>query len=171
MIRHAVFIILGTALAGCAIGPDGVAPLGPDHVISGGSYSTGGGLTVAMDLREYQGQTLVCGVWAQSDRQFAKTRDKARNVMGSGSVAVGGRTILRGLGFMNEVSPMADYTGQEAGCRLIDRPWQPGATERAEIRLPQQPVHVEKDEAGSFEVRFRQTGPGAGGAQSVTQAR
>ena len=139
MIRHAVFIALATALAGCAAatGPRIVAQLGSDPVLSGGSYSTGGGLTVAADIREYQGRTLVCGVWAQSDQQSILTKGKARGVVATGSVSVAGQTVVRGLGFMNEVPPMADYAGQEAGCTLTDRAWQAGdATRRPRSASP-----------------------------------
>ena len=166
MIRHAVFIALASALAGCgaATGPQVVARLGPDPVLAGGTYSTGGGLTVAADLREYQGRTLVCGVWAQSAQQSILTKGKARGVVATGSVAVGGQTVVRGLGFMREVPPMADYAGQEARCTLTDRAWQAGDEARqVEIRIPRQVVHVEIDEQGGFSVTFKQSGPGAGG--------
>ncbi|MEI4232289.1 hypothetical protein [Roseovarius sp. D22-M7] len=166
MIRHAVLITLGMTVAGCvaAPGPQIVARLGADPALSGGSYSSGGGLTVAADLRERQGRTLVCGVWAQSEQQSILSKGKARGVVDTGSIAVGGQTLVRGLGFMPEVQPMADYAGQEAGCTLTDRPWQPGdASAAPEIRLPRQVVHVEADEQGSFAVTFKQTGPGAGG--------
>lgn len=165
MFRHATFIALATALAGCAAtGPQTVARLGSNPVVTGGSYSSGGGLTVAADLRETQGRTLICGVWAQSDQQSILTKGKARGVVASGSVALGGQTITRGLEFMTEVPPMADYAGQDAGCTLIDRPWQDGDAARdIEIRIPRQVVHVEADEFGAFSVTFKQSGPGAGG--------
>ncbi len=164
MIRHATFAALATVLAGCApaTGPQVVAQLGSDPVLAGGTYSSGGGLTVAADLREYQDRTLVCGVWAQSDQQSILSKGKARGVLDSGSVSVDGQTLVRGLRFMKEVPPMADYAGQEAGCTLTERPWQAGGA-TIEIRIPRQVVHVESDEQGSFSVTFRQTGPGAGG--------
>lgn len=168
MIRHAAFTALATLLAGCAAwtgpGPKIVAQLGSDPALSGGTYSSGGGLTVATDLREYEGRTLVCGVWAQSDQQSILTKGKARGVVATGNVSVAGQTIVRGLSFMQEVPPMSDYAGQEAGCTLTDRPWQPGdASAAPEIRIPRQVVHVEADEQGAFSVTFKQTGPGAGG--------
>lgn len=167
MNRKLAFVALAAGLAGCAYaaGPKYTTALGPTQVVSGGTYNSGGGITVAMDLREVQGRTLVCGVWAQSDQQSILTLRKAYNVVASGSVTLDGRTILRGLSFMEEVPPMADYTGQEAGCRLLDRPWQAGdETREAGIRIPRQVVHVEGGgDGGGFEVTFRQTGPGAGG--------
>lgn len=166
MIRYAIFTALATSLGGCAVAtaPQIVAQLGSDPVLSGGTYSTGGGLTVAADIREYEGRTLVCGIWAQSEQQSILSKGKARGVVASGSIAVGGQTVVRGLDFMPEVPPMSDYAGQEAGCTLTDRPWQPrDASAAPEIRIPRQVVHVEADEQGSFAVTFKQTGPGAGG--------
>ena len=167
MTRHAVFIALATVLAGCAAatGPQIVARLGSDPVLAGGSYDSGGGLTVAADLREYQGRTLVCGVWAQSEQQSILTKGVADDVVATGNLAVGGQTIVRGLLFMAEVPPMADYAGQNAGCTLTDRAWQAGdETRQAEIRIPRQVVYIDGDEeGGTVVVRFRQTGPGAGG--------
>ena len=134
-------------------------------MLSGGSYSTGGGITVAVDVRERQGKTMVCGVWAQSDQQSILTKHKAKGVLDSGAVSLGGETLVRGLRFMEEVPPMAAYGGQEAGCAVVPRPWQPGdAGRRAVIRLPRQVVEVDGDEeGGTIVVRFKPTGPGAGG--------
>ncbi|MBS4009756.1 MAG: hypothetical protein KGZ72_03265, partial [Roseovarius sp.] len=63
MIRSGM-MLAALALAGCTVaGPKMVARLGADPVLSGGSYSSGGGLTVAADIREQQGRVLLCGVW------------------------------------------------------------------------------------------------------------
>ncbi|WP_104018869.1 hypothetical protein [Roseovarius nitratireducens] len=168
MIRSAMTFAAAGLLAGCtaATAPQTVARLGADPVLSGGSYDSGGGITVAIDLRERDGRTMVCGVWAESRQQSILTNNKAKGVLDTGAVAVGGKTVLQGLRFMKEVPPMADYGGQETHCAVTSRTWQAGdAARRAEIRIPRQVVHVEDDEfGGTFAVRFRQTGPGAGGA-------
>ncbi|MBQ0809634.1 hypothetical protein [Roseovarius sp.] len=155
-------------LAGCtAFGPQMVARLGSDPVLSGGRYDSGGGLTVAADIREAQGRVLLCGVWAQSHQQSVLTKGKAVDVMGTGAVFLDGAALARGLVFMREVPPARDYGGQEAGCVLTERVWQAGyATAEPVIRLPRQVVHVEGD-LGHFVVTFRQTGPGAGEPKAV----
>ncbi|WP_164989215.1 hypothetical protein [Roseovarius sp. A46] len=167
MIRSAMTFAAAGLLAGCtaATAPQTVARLGADPVLSGGSYDSGGGITVAIDLRERDGRTMVCGVWAESRQQSILTNNKAKGVLDTGAVAVGGKTVLQGLRFMKEVPPMADYGGQEAHCAVTSRAWQPGdAARRAEIGIPRQVVHVEDDEfGGTFAVWFRPTGPGAGG--------
>lgn len=164
MIRTATVLAAGVFLTACSVStePQTVARLGNDPVLSGGSYDSGGGLTVAVDLQENQGRTMVCGVWAQSDQQSILTKGKAKGVLDTGSVAIGRDTVVRGLRFMKEVPPLADYGHQQAGCLMIDRAWQPGL--RADVRLPRQVVHVEIDEMGGFTVSFVPSGPSAGGS-------
>ena len=58
MIRSAMTFAAAGLLAGCtaATAPQTVARLGADPVLSGGSYDSGGGITVAIDLRERDGR-------------------------------------------------------------------------------------------------------------------
>ncbi|WP_297774602.1 hypothetical protein [uncultured Roseovarius sp.] len=157
-------LIIGVlALVGCAeTGPQLVARLGSDPVVSGGTYDSGGGLSVAVDIREYQGRTMVCGVWAQSRQQSILTKYSAPKVIRSGAVYLGRDVLVRGLGFMPEVEPAEDYAGQEAGCTVTGRPWQAtDASQTPVLQLPRQVVHVEDDESGTFVVVFKQTGPEA----------
>ena len=167
MIRNGM-MLAALALAGCTVaGPQMVARLGADPVLSGGRYSSGGGLTVAADIREQQGRVLLCGVWAQSHQQSVLTKGKARDVMGTGAVYLGDRALARGLVFMREVPPALDYSGQEAGCVLTGQVWQAGYAEaKPVIRLPRQVVHVEGD-LGHFVVTFQQTGPSAGAPKAT----
>lgn len=162
--RQALSVVAMLAVAGCdTLSPQTVARLGPDPVLSGGTYTSGGGITVAVDLRESNGRTLVCGVWAQSRQQSVLTNGVEPRLLGSGSVVLGREVLLRGLLFMREVPPMADYAGQEAGCVLSARPWVAGdENRRPAIRIPRQNVYVDADEGGTIIVRFIQTGPGAG---------
>ncbi|MFB9149707.1 hypothetical protein [Roseovarius ramblicola] len=170
MIRSAMTLATVGLLAACATAsmttqPQAVARLGADPVLAGGSYDSGGGITVAVDLRERDGRTMVCGVWAESVHQSILTKHKTKGVLDTGSVALGGETILRGLRFLAEVPPMAGYGGQQAHCAVTQRPWQPGDdARRAQVHIPRQVVHVEDDEyGGTFAVWFKPTGPGAGG--------
>jgi hypothetical protein len=125
-------------------------------------YESGGGITLAVDLQDNQGRAMVCGVWAQSDQQSILTKGKAKEVLDTGSVVIGRDTAVRGLRFMKEVPPMADYGNQQAACLMTDQTWQPGL--RADVRLPRHVVHREYDEDGGFTVSFVPSGPGAGGS-------
>ncbi len=159
--KHAM-ILSGLLLAACTgLEPQAVARL-DNPVLSGGSYDSGGGITVAAEIRENAGRTMVCGVWAQSRQQSVLTAGVEPKVLGSGSVYLDGRALVRGLLFMQEVPPMADYAGQEAGCVLTDRRWIAGdGAKRPVVRIPRQTVYVDADEGGLVVVRFTQTGPGA----------
>lgn len=155
-------------MAGCVSpGPEVVARLGEAPALGGGSYSTGGGITVAADMREYQGRTMVCGVWAKSRQQSILTKMVEPQLLGTGSLSVGDDTVLRGLGFMREVAPAADYGGLEADCVVTGRAWRAGDAQRAPVvRLPRQELVNEADadggDAGGVIVKFRPDGPGAG---------
>lgn len=168
MIRTVSMLAAGGLLAACSFAQEQqmVARLASDPVLSGGTYNTGGGLTVAVDVREAQGRTMVCGVWAESAQQSVLSLHKAKEVLDTGAVRLGRETLVRGLRFMAEVPPMADYGGQEAQCAVLARPWQPGdAGRRVAIDLPRQVVEVDGDEyGGTVVVSFVQTGPGAGGS-------
>ena len=151
-------------IAGCSAetGPQVVARLGANPVLDGGSYDSGGGMTVAVDLREAQGRTLVCGVWAQSERQSVLTSRVEQRLLGTGAIYLDGKALVRGLNFMPEVRPMADYSGQEAVCMTTSRPWRAGdETRRLVVRIPRQTVYVDGDIGGVVIVRFIQSGPGA----------
>jgi hypothetical protein len=168
MIRLTTALAACGLLAACSTGPQAprvTATLGPAPVLAGGTYDTGGGLTVAAEARERQGRTMICGVWAESAQQSILTKNKARGVLDTAAVSFGGQTVVRGLRFMAQVPPMADYAGQEATCTVTARPWQAGDEgRRVEVRIPRQVVHREIDEQGGFTVVFRPTGPGAGGS-------
>lgn len=162
--RKAVSAVCLIALAGCVpLEPEAVARLGPSPALGGGTYTSGGGITVAADLRNQEGRTMLCGVWAQSRQQSVLTKHVERRVLGTAAVSLGNETLARGLVFMPEVSPRADYAGAEAGCVITDRPWRTGDEDRTpEIRIPRQVVADQSDESGTLIIEFKPTGPGAG---------
>lgn len=161
--KHMLILSAGLLAACATITDTATARLGPDPVVSGGTYSSGGGISVAVDLREFQGKTMMCGVWAQSRQQSVLTKGVEPRLLGSGSVYLDDTVLVRGLLFMPEVAPAADYAGSEARCVVTERAWQVGdATRRPQIHIPQQVVYTEGGELGNFTVIFHQTGPAAG---------
>ncbi|MDR9394289.1 hypothetical protein [Roseovarius sp. SYSU LYC5161] len=160
-------LLAALGLAGCAgMPPTSDSRLGPAPALSGGNYTSGGGLSVATDLREVDGMTAVCGAWAQSEQQSILTKHAASRVLQTGTVYIGDERLLTGLTFMKEVPPTADYAGSPATCALTGRAWQPGDGDRqVKVRIPRQIVHREIDDQGGvgFIVYFRPDGPGAGG--------
>ncbi|WP_338550980.1 hypothetical protein [Roseovarius phycicola] len=140
------------------------------HVVSGGEYSSGGGISVAAEVRNHSGRTAVCGVWAQSRNQSILTKLVERRVLDSGSVFLGRERVVHGLLFMNEVAPAKSFANQPAGCVLTNRAWQPSdEAKQVVIRIPRQVVNNQRGGSRLFGgsggpvVTFKQTGPAAGG--------
>ncbi|WP_299849744.1 hypothetical protein [uncultured Roseovarius sp.] len=159
-------LISTLAMASCTtyVGQTYSALLGDDLLLSGGSYSSGGGITLAAEFREKDGRTLLCGAWAQSKEQSILTKGVAKNVLASGAIYQGRDRVAQGLSFMQEVAPTAEYTGSDALCRLTERPWKAGDdAQDFTIRLPRKLVYQDVDDlGGGIFVYFTQTGPGAG---------
>lgn len=139
--------------------------LAPGAAISGGTYTSGGGISVAATVSERDGRTLICGVWAQSEKQSVLSRGRARDVVSSGGVFLGKEQVARGLSFLPEVAPASDFTGSPAQCRMTERPWQAGDENRTvTVRIPRQEVYRDEDGlSGGITVTFIPSGPGAVG--------
>ena len=157
--RLALAVTLCGFVAACSgtIKDAGEAQLSASPVLGGGSYSSGGGITVAVDVtRNADGLTQVCGAWAQSAQQSVLTKGKAKRVLGTGSVYLGDTALVRGLNFMNEVAPASSYAGVTANCV---RTWQAWLAEDGNkpvtIRIPQQEVYRDADDEGVVIVSFK----------------
>ena len=153
-------LIAMSAIAGAPVQAASTVKLGPNPVLSGGEYSTGGGITVAVELREIGGQAHICGVWAESERLTAYVRRKGRDVLARGKVELNGRTLTHDLGFLRQVPAAESYAGAPAGCMGLGRAWQTGdAGRKPRVRIPRQLVVFERDGsgAGGIEITFRQT--------------
>lgn len=140
----------------------GEAPrLGPAPVLGGGQYSTGGGITVAVELRDIGGRTGLCGVWAQSEQLTVYVRNAGRRVLSKGSIALDGRILTNNLDFLKRVAPAPGYAGAPAGCVRLARPWRPGDAERRlEVWIPRQQVYFDKNgrDGGGPRITFRDKG-------------
>jgi len=157
-----VFLILGTHVMGDT---SYRAKLGENPVLSGGSYTSGGGLTVALDIRAIDGRTIVCGVWAESRHQSIFTKNEARGLLPASSVDLGKKRLVKNLAFLRKVEPMKDYAGQDANCVITNMAWVPGYESLAPtIRIPRRMIYFDGGGGGDGgnKVYFKQTGPGAG---------
>ncbi|WP_135506275.1 hypothetical protein [Roseovarius aestuariivivens] len=138
------------ALAAPAPATEITATLGPAPVLGGGSYSTGGGLTVAVEPRRTaDGHLAICGVWAESRRLPGHARGRAPEVLQTGSIAVDGVTVLSNLRFLQKTAPAKSYSGAQAGCRVTARQFT--GAERLEVRIPRQVVMRDR---GGLNLRF-----------------
>ena len=155
-LTHALAALCLSLTAGVAPAAEPVR-LGPDPVLGGGEYSTGGGITVAVELRNWAGQTGLCGVWAESERLTAYVRRKGNRVLAKGSIALNGRMLTHDLGFLNQVAPADSYAGAEAGCVRLDRPWRAAdRSARLDVRLPRQELVFGRNgrKSGGLRIRF-----------------
>ncbi|MEQ9258805.1 MAG: hypothetical protein RIG84_06880 [Roseovarius sp.] len=155
--RRLPYLIASALIAfGVSQGHAKAATLGPTPVLGGGEYSTGGGITVAVELRRAEGGGLaLCGAWAESRRLPIYLRDKGRAVLARGSVSQGGRVILQGLEFLPEVEPGESYGGAEAVC--IRAPDGARQGEALEIVIPAHEVERTQggyDEGVGMIIRF-----------------
>ena len=116
--------VLTGLLAGCtaATAPQTVARLGADPVLSGGSYDSGGGITVAIDLRE---QMTLCDagnvftIPANLEKSFDQISRAVSHVASSGSfpIMIGGD---HSIGYPC-VKGIADVTSKKIGIVHFDR--------------------------------------------------
>jgi len=148
-------------LFGTAAQSGATVSLGPDPVLGGGEYSTGGGITVAVELRNRNGRAALCGVWAESERLTVYLRRDGGAVLSKGSIMLGSEVLTHDLGFLQQVSPRASYAGATAGCTRIGRAWQPA--DRAQplrVRIPRRELRFGGfgRDGGGLRIRFRDTG-------------
>ena len=141
----------GTASAGTTV------KLGPNPVLGGGEYSTGGGITVAVELRNWAGKTGLCGVWAESEQLTAYVRRKGGRILAKGSIALDGQVLTHNLNFLEQVAPSQSYAGTPAGCVRLDRPWKASdAGAKLRVRLPRQQLLFGRNgrQSGGLRIRF-----------------
>lgn len=159
-----ILAVIGlTGLAACSPNvPAGQATLGQNPTLGGGTFTSPGGISVAVDARNIGGRTGICGVWAESINQSVMTRNTAPRVLDGGGVAMEGEGVAQGLGFLRKVEPAESYAGMQANCITTDRPWRAGDEARPlKVVLPRMVVSDELDDDGGMLIWFRPGGPGA----------
>ena len=169
MARHrATAAILAAALlaAGCALPgpPAGTATVDESYTLAAGTFSTGGGLALAVGVREAEGRVAVCGAWRQGPQSVRSIRYND-DVLSSGIVRLGGVRLVQGLGFMTRHPVSSRLGGRRAACVLTGTPWSAeAAAAPVAVTLPRRQFeHDDSEEGGSTAaIRFRQTPPPAG---------
>lgn len=140
MLKRALLATVCVALGTTAFANTAVK-LGPNAAMTGGDYSTGGGLTVAMETREIGGKLGLCGVWAQSESMSIYTRHEAPRILARGVASLNGQVITKDFGFLNRVRPSESYTGAPANCVVLNRAWSPSdGSASLTLRIPRQKV-------------------------------
>jgi hypothetical protein len=137
-------------VSGSAVAAPDTVPLTGDITLGGGGFSTGGGITVAVEPRRaVDGQLAVCGVWAESERLAGHVRPHVRDLLAPATLAVNGQVVLHDLRVFNQVAPAQSYVGAAATCMGTGLPYSDGA--RVEIRIPRRAVVRERgnDDSGT----------------------
>lgn len=130
-----------------ALAADQTVPLGRAPTLGGGTFTMGGGITVAVEPRRaLDGQLALCGVWAESERLSAYVRPHVRDLLAPATLAVDGRVVHHDLRVFTQVAPSETYTGAPATCIGTGMPYR--ADPRVEIRIPRKFITRERDRAG-----------------------
>lgn len=159
MTRGLLVTILAFALAACARYSDvEPASVGPGYVTGGGTWNTGGGITTAVQIRERDGKTVVCGAWT-TDQQSVLTHGRNDDVMEVASVYAGGTRLVQNLGFMARARYSENITGAQANCVRSSVNWRPEFAETGpRVRIPRIAFTEVGDDtdAGGSSVVFRE---------------
>lgn len=128
--------------------------LGSNPAVGGGEFSSGGGISVAVEPRRTtSGRMALCGVWAQSDRLSAYVRRSGRDVLKKGVFLVDGQVVHHGLGAFSQVAAQDSYAGSLANCVSTSLPWRDTAT--IGVRIPRHVVFKGRDGGqGGLDVVF-----------------
>ena len=130
--------------------------------VAGGKFSTGGGINVAVDVREIGGKVGVCGAWTTTP-QSVRSQPYNRDVLSAASVRADGVRLVQNLTFMARAPEGSRLSGRRAPCVVTDTAWQ-GAPGSVTVSIPRR--IFDHDDSGEGEataaVRFRQTEPAAG---------
>ncbi len=134
--RFAALLLL-PALAACATARIvGGETVGPGYVTGGGEWSSGGGITAVVAVREKAGRAVVCGAWT-TDRQSALSLFHNEDAMAAASVFLAHRRLVQNLSFMARYPETDKLTGVTARCVESTAPWRPEfAGARPELRFP-----------------------------------
>lgn len=125
-----------------------------------GTFSSGGGLTIATELRPTtDGRTALCGAWSESEHQSSYTIGAARELVRLATVYVDGQRIAQNLGELPQIDPRLDYAGAPAGCLLTALAWKPGRV--PEVFVPRKQISRRNGGGSDPQIDFTQTGTGA----------
>ena len=111
------------ALAGCATAtPMGTDAIDSHYVTGGGTWSSGGGITAVVRVKERDGAALVCGAYAM-DRQSTMSVELNRWVIEAAAVDLAGDRLVQNLSFMRQLPYSGNIAGQQANCVASGKPW------------------------------------------------
>ena len=121
-------------------------------IMGGGEFTSGGGVTVAVEAKVINGRPHVCGVWAESRSLAVVTKRKARGIIGKGSLFVGTQALGIDMRSFPQVPAARSYAGAQASCLAVSSP--EIATQSLRVRIPRQVVFRGRGKQVGSEVFF-----------------
>lgn len=153
---HRVALIIGLAFGGVSFAPTAEAgpsvTLGPTPTLGGGVFTTGGGISVAVEAHQINGAPHLCGVWARSKYLSGYVTQEVRDVLYSGVVQAGDDIVLRDFRVFRQVPAAESYAGTEANCVPVSR-----HVSAFSIRIPNQNLSTDRGPDGPDDVRFKRS--------------
>ncbi|WP_371224498.1 hypothetical protein [Roseovarius sp. 2305UL8-3] len=150
-------LVLGLALGGLSFAPVAEAgpnvTLGANPTLGGGVFTTGGGISVALEARKINGAPHLCGVWARSKHLSGYVTHQVRDVLNSGVVLSGNDILLRDFRVFRQVPVAESYGGAEANCVPVPR-----QVSDLTIHIPNQNLSNDHGPGGPDDVRFKRSG-------------
>lgn len=133
----------------------GLVRLSPAATVTGGRYTSGGGLRVAVEVLPVRGRAHLCGAWSDLPGQVPQTEGVGRALLRAAHVTLGTRRLDVDPGELRRVRARGDYTGTHANCLDTGLDWRPAlARERLRLHLPARVVYRSTTAAGAQVIRL-----------------
>ncbi len=151
-----IALLLGLALGGLGAASHALAgpsvTLGSNPTMGGGIFTTGGGISVAVEAHQINGAPHLCGVWVRSTYLSGYVTDKVRDVLSSGVVQSGDDILLRDFRQFPQVDVAESYGGAQANCVPVAR-----MTGDFKVRIPNRSLVNDRGNHSRVRVSFKQS--------------
>jgi len=133
----------------------GLVRLSSGVSVTGGRYTSGGGLRVAVELMPVNGRAHLCGAWSELPVQVPQTEGVSRALLHGAEVTLGGRVLGVDVGDLRLVRARTDYPGTHANCLDTGLDWQAALTgQPLRLHLPARVVYRSSTTTGTRMIRF-----------------
>lgn len=133
----------------------GLVRLSSGALVTGGRYTGGGGLRVAMEIASVNGRAHLCGAWSDLPGQVPQTKGVGRALLRRAEVTLGERTLDVDAGRLRRVRARDGYTGTHANCLDTGLAGHPAlARETLRLHLPARVVYRSTTPEGAQVIRF-----------------
>lgn len=133
----------------------GLVRLSSAATVTGGRYTSGGGLRVAVEVVPLRGRAHLCGAWSALPGGVAQTEAVGRALLREAHVTLGARRLDVDPGALRRVRAWGDYTGTHANCLDTGIAWHPSLAGKAlRVHLPARVVHRNTTPTGARVIRL-----------------